>query len=70
MIDMCKSIFQEEFKIYIAMRKAELSDDAYRHCRHIIITFDEYLYRIDLKEKKLIKALQMIGLKKSAGEYL
>lgn len=53
MLKQCKSIFKDEFKTYTAMRKAELSTDAYRHCRRTVSIFDDYLFRINMEEKSL-----------------
>lgn len=48
-----KSVFGEEIEMHLSVREAELSHEAYRHCRRTMILFDEFLYRINHKEKEL-----------------
>lgn len=46
-----KSIFKDEINLHLTLRKEELSSEAYRHYKHAVILFDEYLHSINLSEK-------------------
>ena len=40
------SVFCDELKLHLSIRKSELGPEAYRHYRRTMILFDEYLCRI------------------------
>lgn len=48
-----KSIFKDEINLYLISRKEELSSEAYRHYKHTVMLFDEYLHSINLSEKSI-----------------
>lgn len=43
-----KSIFKDEMNLHLTLRKEELSPEAYRHYKHTVMLFDEYLHSINL----------------------
>ncbi|MCR1886364.1 tyrosine-type recombinase/integrase [Murimonas intestini] len=53
MTDEFKSIFSNEIRLHLMLRKEELASEAFRHYRHTIKLFDDYLYSINLKEKSI-----------------
>lgn len=53
MADKFKSIFRNEIKLYLVIRKEELVSESFRHCKHTLVLFDDYLYNITLKEKSI-----------------
>ena len=48
-----KSVFSEEFDAYIILRKAELSNDAFRHCKRTVKIFDDYLCKRNHTKKEV-----------------
>ena len=48
-----KSIFRNEINLHLMLRKEELSSEAFRHYKHSVILFDDYLYSINLTEKSI-----------------
>lgn len=44
MTDEFKSIFSDEVKLHLMLRKEELGSEAFRHYKHTVELFDEYLY--------------------------
>ena len=48
-----KSIFKDEINLHLILRKEELSSESYRHYKHTVWLFDEYLYSINLSEKSI-----------------
>jgi len=53
MTDGFKSIFSGEMKLHLMLRKEELGSEAFRHYKHTVELFDDYLYSINLKEKSM-----------------
>lgn len=47
------SVFREEFDTYIALRKAELSNDTFRHCKRTVKIFDDYLCKRSHTKKEI-----------------
>lgn len=48
-----KSVFGDEIELHLILRKEELSSEAYRHYKHTVKLFDDYLYSIDYTEKSI-----------------
>lgn len=48
-----KSIFRDDINLHLILRKEELSSEAYRHCKHTVMLFDDYLHSIGLLEKSI-----------------
>lgn len=48
-----KSCFRDDISVYMEKRFHELSKDAFRHCRHAVMSFDEYLNGLALDEKRI-----------------
>lgn len=48
-----KSIFRNEINLHLMLRKEELSSEAFRHYKHSVILFDDYLHSINLTEKSI-----------------
>lgn len=48
-----KSIFKDEINLHLTLRKEELSSEAYRHYKHTVLLFDNYLHSINLLEKSI-----------------
>lgn len=59
-----KSIFKNEINLHLILRKEELSSEAYRHYKHTVWLFDEYLYSISLSEKSLDESVIEDWIKK------
>lgn len=53
MDDTYKSCFRDDISVYMEERFHELSKDAFRHCRHAVMSFDEYLNGLALDEKRI-----------------
>ena len=53
MADTYKSCFKDDISVYMEVRLHELSKDAFRHCRHAVMSFDEYIYGLGLDEKSV-----------------
>ena len=51
MADTYKSCFKDDISVYMEVRFHELSKDAFRHCRHVVMSFDEYIHGLGLDEK-------------------
>lgn len=64
------SVFREEIKIHMELRKEELGNEAYRHYKRTVKLFDDYLYQIGHNKKKFQNPLLMNGLKKLAKTFL
>ena len=47
------SVFREEFDTYITLRKAELSNDTFRHCKRTVKIFDDYLCKGNHTKKEV-----------------
>lgn len=48
-----KSCFKDEISVYMEIRSHELHSDSYRHCRHVMACFDEYIHGLGLAEKHI-----------------
>lgn len=48
-----KSIFHTEMKLHLMLRKEELGSESFRHFKHTLEIFDDYLYKINLQEKAI-----------------
>lgn len=48
-----KSIFRDDINLHLILRKEELSSESYRHCKHTVMLFDDYLHSIGLLEKSI-----------------
>ncbi len=48
-----RSVFDEEIRTHMGLRKKELGSEAYRHYKRTVKLFDEYLCRIGQKEKEI-----------------
>jgi integrase/recombinase XerD len=59
-----KSIFKDEINLHLILRKEELSSEAYRHYKHTVWLFDEYLYSINLSEKSMDESVIEDWIKK------
>lgn len=53
MADTYKSCFRDDISVYMEVRFHELSKDAFRHCRHAVMSFDEYIHGLGLDEKRV-----------------
>lgn len=47
------SVFREEIKIHMELRKEELGNEAYRHYKRTVKLFDDYLYQIGHNKKEI-----------------
>ena len=47
------SVFRDEIKMYLSLRKEALSHEAYRHNKRTMLLFDEYLCRIGHTQKEI-----------------
>lgn len=59
-----KSVFKDEINLHLILRKEELSTEAYQHCRHTVMLFDNYLYSISLLEKSIDESVIESWIKK------
>ena len=59
-----KSIFKDEINLHLTLRKEELSPEAYRHYKHTVMLFDDYLYSISLLEKSIDESVIQDWIKK------
>lgn len=59
-----KSIFKDEINLHLTLRKEELSSEAYRHYKHTVMLFDEYLHSINLSEKSINEQVIETWIKK------
>ena len=59
-----KSIFKDEMNLHLTLRKEELSPEAYRHYKHTVMLFDEYLHSINLSEKSIDEQVIEAWIKK------
>ena len=59
-----KSIFKDEMNLYLTLRKERLSSEAYRHYKHTVMLFDEYLHSINLSEKSIDEQVIETWIKK------
>lgn len=48
-----KSIFREEIEIHMKSRIEELGWESYRHYKHVVESFDDYLYRSRITEENI-----------------
>ena len=48
-----KSVFGEEFDTYVTLRKGELSNDSFRHCKRTVKIFDDYLCKGNHTKKEV-----------------
>lgn len=53
MSEIYKSIFSNEMAAHMLIREVELGSEAYRHYKHVIKNFDNYLYIINHNEKSI-----------------
>ena len=52
-----KSIFRDEMDLHMMLRKEELSSEAFRHYKHTVKLFDDYLYNINHTEKSIDESI-------------
>lgn len=64
MLNELKSIFKDELKLHLILRKEELSAEAYRHDKYTVMLFDDYLYCINLTEKSIDESVVEGWIKK------
>lgn len=48
-----KSVFHEEIRIHMELRREELGHEAYRHYKRTAKLFDDYLYQINHRKKEI-----------------
>jgi hypothetical protein len=48
-----KSVFHEEIRIHMELRREELGHDAYRHYKRTVKLFDVYLCQINHRKKEI-----------------
>ena len=53
MTEKYKSIFAKEIEVHILARRAELSSESFRHYKRTTLLFDDYLNRINHKDKNI-----------------
>lgn len=58
------SIFKDEINLHLTLRKEELSSEAYRHNKHTVMLFDDYLHSINLTEKSIDESVIEDWIKK------
>ena len=58
------SVFRDEIKMHLSVRKAELSHEAYRHYRRTMVLFDNYLCRIHHTDKEIPESVIEAWIKK------
>lgn len=61
-----KSIFKDEINLHLTLRKEELSSEAYRHYKHTVMLFDDYLFSISLLEKSIDESVIQDWIKKTS----
>lgn len=59
-----KSFFKDEINLHLTLRKEELSSEAYRHYKHTVMLFDEYLHSINHSEKSIDECIIEAWIKK------
>lgn len=59
-----KSLFKDEINLHLTLRKEELGHEAYRHYKHTIMLFDDYLHSINLLEKSIDESVVEGWIKK------
>lgn len=57
MSEVYKSVFRKEIATHMELRKAELSNEAFRHYKRTVRLFDSYLYRIGHSNKEISEAI-------------
>lgn len=62
-----KSIFKDEIKLYLTLRKEELCSETYRHYKRTVMLFDDYLYSISLLEKSIDESVIEGWIKKMSN---
>ena len=65
-----KSIFKDEINLHLTLRKEELSSEAYRHNKHTVMLFDDYLHSINLTEKSIDESVIEDWIKKKVMAFL
>ena len=53
MADIYKSCLKEEISVYMEVRYHELRSDSFRHCRHVLASFDNYIHNLGLADKRI-----------------
>ena len=48
-----KSVFHEEIRIHMELRREELGHEAYRHYKRTVKLFDDYLCQINHRKKEI-----------------
>lgn len=64
-----KSVFHEEIRVHMELRREELGHEAYRHYKRTVKLFDDYLCQIKHRKKKSQNLLLRNGLKKLAKVF-
>lgn len=52
-----QSVFADELQTHLLLRKEELSPEAFRHYKHTVLLFDEYLFNIQFQDKTINQAI-------------
>ncbi len=78
MADNYISCFKNEIPVYMEVRLQELGKDAFRHCRHVVMSFDRYIHELGVTDKHItyetvdgwIKQVSIGISKNTAGQYI
>lgn len=62
-----KSVFHEEITIHMELRRAELSNETYRHYERTVKLFDDYLFKMDHRKKEISESIVEQWIKEASN---